>query len=80
VVPSVYDTVLGMKIGEVRGLIETQFGFHIVKVTGRRSYENANKRQLRAAVFDEKRRDIFNQYFEGLKKGYKIQVNKGLVD
>jgi len=80
VVPVVYETVLGMKIGEVKGLIETQFGFHIVKVTGRRSYENANKRQLRAAVFDEKRRDIFNQYFEGLKKSYKIQINKGLIN
>lgn len=79
-VPSYYDTALKMKVGEIQGLVETQFGFHIIKVTGRRSYKNATKRTLRAAVFDEKRRDVFNDYFEKLKKSYKIQVNKKLVE
>jgi len=79
-VPSYYDAILAMKVGEMRGLIETPFGFHIVKVTGRRSYENANKRQLRASVFDEKRKDIFNEYFEKLKKSYKIQTNPSLIE
>lgn len=79
-VPSYYDTVLAMKVGEMRGLVETPFGFHIVKVTGRRAYENANKRQLRAAVFDEKRRQLFNEYFEKVKKGYNIKTNSKLLE
>lgn len=74
-VPNYYDAVSKMKIGDLRGLVETQFGFHIVKLTGRRSYENANKRQIRAAVFDEKRRNIFNEYFAKLKKSYTIKEN-----
>lgn len=78
-VPSYYDAILAMKVGEIRGLIDTPFGFHIVKVTGRRSFDNANKRQLRAAVFDEKRKDIFNDYFDKLKKSYKIQTNPSLI-
>lgn len=78
-VPSYYDTIYKMRVGEIRGLIETQFGYHIVKVTGRRDYESANKRQIRAAVFDEKRRDAFNAYFDRLKKSYKIQVNESLI-
>jgi parvulin-like peptidyl-prolyl isomerase len=77
VVPNVYEALLKMKDGEIRGLIETQFGFHIIKATGRRSYENANKRQLRVAVFDEKRKDVFNNYFDGVKKSYKITTNPG---
>jgi peptidyl-prolyl cis-trans isomerase C/peptidyl-prolyl cis-trans isomerase D len=60
-------------------LIETQFGYHIIKVTGRRTFDNANKRAIRAAVFDEKRREVFNEYFDRLKKGYKIQVNKKAI-
>lgn len=80
VVPNVYETILKMKDGEIRGVIETQYGFHIIKVTGRRGYDNANKRQLRAAVFDEKRVGIFNDYFERLKKGYKIQTNPKLLN
>lgn len=79
-VPSFYEAALRLSVGEVSGIIETQFGFHIIKLTGKRSYDNANKRALRAAVFDEKRRDIFNDYFEKLKKGYKIQTNTKLIE
>lgn len=78
-VPSFYESILAMKVGEIRGLIDTPYGFHIVKVTGRRSYDNSNKRQLRAAVFDDKRKDIFNEYFDKLKKNYKIQTNQSLI-
>jgi len=78
-VPPYYETILKMKVGEVRGLIETQYGFHIVKVTGRRSFADANKRQIRAAVFDEKRKEIFNDYFNRLKRQYKIEVNRSAL-
>lgn len=78
-VPNYYDAISTMKVGEIKGLIDSQFGFHIVKLTGRRSYNNANKRQIRAAVFDEKRRAIFNNYFEKLKKSYSIKENKSAL-
>lgn len=78
-VPAYYDAISGMKVGEVKGLIETQFGYHVIKLTGRRSFENANKRQIRAAVFDEKRRLIFNEYFDKLKKTYSIKENKSAI-
>lgn len=77
--PSYYEAALKMKTGEVRGLIETPFGFHVVKLTGRHSYENANKRQIRTAVFDEIRKQKFDQYFEKLKKNYSIQTNTKLL-
>ncbi|WP_367157700.1 peptidylprolyl isomerase [Bdellovibrio bacteriovorus] len=78
-VPNYYEAVVNMKVGEITGLIETQFGFHVIKLTGRRSFENANKRQIRAAVFDEKRKQVFNDYFERMKKSYPIKENKGLL-
>ncbi len=78
-VPSYYEAAMEMKLGEVRGLVETPFGFHIIKLTGRNSYENANKRQIRTAVFDELRRQKFNKYFEQLKKNYSIKVNSKLL-
>jgi hypothetical protein len=78
-VPSYYSTALNMKIGEVKGLVETPFGFHIIKLTGKHSYENANKRQIRTAVFDEQRRQKFNKYFERLKNDYSIRVNSKLI-
>ena len=78
-VPNYYGTALNMKVGEVKGLIETQYGFHIIKVIGRRGYNDANKRQIRAAVFDEKRKEIFDDYFSKLRKQYPVKVNKALI-
>ncbi len=78
-VPSYYDAALKMKIGEVKGLIETPYGFHIIKLTGRNTYENANKRQIRTAVFDEIRKQKFNKYFDQLKKNYTIKTNTKLL-
>ncbi len=78
-VPAYYDAALSGKINEIKGLVETPFGFHIIKITGRRNYEDANKRQVRAAVFDEKRKQAFNDYFEKLKKGYLIKTTPALL-
>lgn len=78
-VPTYYDTALAMKVGDVKGLVETQYGFHIIKVTGRRGYSDADKRQIRMAVFNEKRKDIFDQYFTKLKKSYPVKLNKNLL-
>lgn len=80
IVPTMYEAALSGKVGEVKGLIETQFGFHIVKITGRRSYENANKRQIRFAVFNEKRKQAFDSYFDKLKKSYSIKTNSSLIE
>lgn len=78
--PNFYETLAKMKVGETRGLIETPFGFHIVRVTGRRTFANADKRQIRMAVHNEKRLDIFNDYFARLKKNYKISTNPSAIE
>ncbi len=78
--PNVYDAISAMKLGEIKGLVDVPYGYQIIKVTGRHSYENANKRALRAAVFDEKRKEIFNEYFDKLKKSYSIHLNTRLLE
>lgn len=77
--PKFYEALLGIKVNSIQGLIESNYGFHIVKVTERRSYENANKRQLRPLVYNDKKLAIFNDYFSKLKPKYKIEVNKNLI-
>ena len=80
-VPTYYDAAVAMKAGEIsQNLVETPFGFHILKLTGRRSYEEATKREVRMAVFDEKRKNVFDDYFNRIKKQYQINVNAKLVE
>lgn len=74
--PIIYDAAMKLKTNEVKGLIETKFGFHIIKLLERRSFDMADKHQIRAALFDDKRAKIFDDYFEKVKKSYKVNVNK----
>ena len=78
-VPPYYDAALSMKVGEIKGLVNTQYGYHIIKLTGRHAYVDANKRQIQAAVFDQKRKVIFDEYFSKLKKSYSIKENKSVI-
>lgn len=73
--PVLYDASGAMKIGDVKGLVDTHYGYHIIKLLDRRSFDLADKRQIRAALFDDRRAKVFNTYFEKLKKQYKIDVN-----
>lgn len=80
-VPDYYRAALGLKLNEITDkLVETPYGFHIVKLTGKRSYEEATKREIRMAVFDVKRKIVFDQFFDRLKKQYKIDVNPKVVE
>lgn len=79
--PAYYDAAAKLKLNEISSsLVETAFGYQIIKLTGKRSYEEAPKREIRMAVFDEKRKVIFDNYFAGLKKSYNISTNPKLVE
>lgn len=79
IVPTYYDALAKMKKNEIAGPIRTLYGYHIVKLTDIRSYENASKKTLRAAVFDQKRVALFNAYFNKLKSKYSIKTNEALL-
>ncbi len=79
--PAYYDAAIALKLNAMTDdLVETAFGFHIIKLTGKHSFEEAPKREIRMAVFDEKRKVLFDEYFAALKKAAKIQTNPKLVE
>ena len=76
-----YEEVNKLGLGEItQNLVETAFGFHIVKLTGRRSYDEAPKREIRMAVYDVKRKAVFDEFFDKIRKQYKINVNANLLE
>jgi parvulin-like peptidyl-prolyl isomerase len=76
IVPPFYETALRMKVGQIKGLVRTQYGYHILKLTGKRSYDQANKRSIRTGVFDFKRKQVFDAYFKKLSGNYKVKRNR----
>lgn len=78
-VPTYYDVAKSMSLNEIKGLVRSRYGFHIIKLTGKRNYQQANKLQIRAAVFDEKRKVVFDKYFDTLKSKYSIKKDNNLI-
>jgi peptidyl-prolyl cis-trans isomerase C/peptidyl-prolyl cis-trans isomerase D len=78
-IPTYYDTLAKLKMNEIGGPVQTPYGYSIVKLTGKNEYADANKKQIRAAVFDEKRKVIFDAYFAELKKKYTVIKDTDLL-
>lgn len=77
--PSYYAIANKLKVGQTGGPVRTKYGYHIIRKTGVQSFKNADKNQIRIGLFDQKRRDIVDNYFKNLKTKYPISVNENLL-
>ena len=79
-VPSFEKAAFALKEGELSGIVKSEFGFHIIKLTGKRpagtrTFEEA-KDQITAALMPSKQQQVFMQLKEDLKKGAKIELKE----
>ena len=79
-VPEFENAAFALKQGEVGGPVKTQFGYHIIKVTGKKEgkiveFEKV-KDLLTQKVTAEKQKQVFDSYMNELKKSYKVEINK----
>ena len=71
--PVIYANAVKLRTGRISNLVRTKYGYHIIKLTGKKSYNQANRRQIKFEVFEQKRKQLFDKYFASLKKKYKIK-------
>lgn len=79
-IPEFEKVAFGLKEGETSGIVKTQFGYHIIKQTGKRaagarSFEEV-KDQIKAQLAPQKQQETFKNLKEELKKGAKISVKE----
>jgi peptidyl-prolyl cis-trans isomerase C/peptidyl-prolyl cis-trans isomerase D len=78
--PVYYQTAVGLKkVGNISGIVRSQFGYHVIKLTGIKEYKDVDHGQYKRIIFDEKRTKIFEAYMDELKKKANIKVNYSLL-
>lgn len=73
--PAIYNQVSRLSVGQISPLIETPFGFFIVRLSAKKAFSEADQAMLRLAVQEEKKKRLYDQFIAGLRSKYKIQVN-----
>lgn len=74
ILPEYYSAATKLSTGQISPLTETKFGFHIIKVTGKKSYKDTDKVRLNTAVKESKKRVMFDEFFGKLKSKYNVKT------
>lgn len=79
------DAAFGLgAIGEIGGLVETDKGFHLLKLTGRQNALDRPFEQVKAQIQNRLSRDTrtkaFDEFVAGLKQQANVRVNEEILD
>ncbi len=72
--PEYYNAAIKLGTNQLSGVVETKFGYHIIKLTGKKAYKDADKVRLNAAVREQKKRVLFDEFFGKLKSKYNVKT------
>ena len=84
VVPEFENTCLNLNVGQTSAIVRTQFGYHIIKLTDKKSealepYESA-KPKIENALKLKKRDELFDKMVVSLKEKYRVRVEDDAIE
>jgi len=78
--PVYYRAALKLgKIGDISGVVRTPFGLHLIRLTGKHSWSEMDRQNVKRIIFEEKRQELVNNYLNGLRQKAKITVNSSAL-
>ncbi len=83
-IPEFEKVAFAMKEGETSGIVKTKFGFHVIKLTGKRPAGILPfaevKEQLKTNLMPEKQQEVFKKVKEDLKKNAKLSIKEDVLN
>jgi len=75
-VPEFGNVAFAMEVGQISDIVDTQFGYHIIKVTGKKPAKDVPfeevKEKINVFLTKNKRIEVDRKYYDELKKNAKI--------
>jgi parvulin-like peptidyl-prolyl isomerase len=73
--PAYYEAALKLSIGQVSGVVRSNYGVHLVKLTGKRDWRDVNQAKFKRFALEEKQQRLFDRYMATLRQKSKVVVN-----
>lgn len=81
--PEYYDAALALKkVGDVSDVVATPYGFHIIKLSGRKPYKEIDsiyKDFIIRSLKEQRGQAVYDEYFEELRKKARVNINESLL-
>jgi peptidyl-prolyl cis-trans isomerase C len=82
-IPEFEKVVFAMKENQLSGIVKTKFGFHIIKLTGKRPAGERTfdevKEQIKASLLPQKQQEVFTKLKDDLKKSGKYSIKEDVL-
>lgn len=78
--PVYYGEALKLKnVGKVSRIFRTPYGYHIVKLTGTKTWDQVDSSEVKRIIFGMRRVDLFEKYMTDLRKKNQVAIHEEIL-
>jgi parvulin-like peptidyl-prolyl isomerase len=77
--PAYYAAAKRLSVGETSPVVQSQFGFHIIKLTGKRSWDEVDRPMIKRIVFDDRRQEVYEAFMNQLRSQANVTIHSELL-